>query len=109
MRLAYRGANFHGWQTQPIESSNTKNEWMLNSMRSSDLHFFDIDNQWMQQCDCLTPINWIIMIYLCEFAISAKDANYPSLLNLQPPARLQLILGAVDAVIDEKYDKLTNK
>ena len=78
-------------------------------MRSSDLHFFDIDNQRMHQGDSLTSINWIIMIYLCEFAISAKDANYPSLLNLQPPVQLQLILGAVDAATDEKYDKLTNK
>ena len=42
MRLAYRGANFHGWQTQPIESSNTNNDWTMNSMRSSDLHFFSI-------------------------------------------------------------------
>lgn len=29
-----------------------------------------------------------LIIYLCEFAIFAKDANYPSLLNLQPPVQL---------------------
>ena len=26
-----------------------------------DLHIFDIDNQWMQQGDCLTPINHLSM------------------------------------------------